>query len=156
VILAPLVILLKRVSVRYRLPKEPIRSSKEYVIHRIKGGRYAYEKYCALRQINLAADVGEVVGIIGRNGAGKSTLLKVVAGVIRPIQWDVPVNGSIAPLIEVGAGFDLGLIGRENIYLNGTILGCSNRAFDKQFDGIVNFPELGNFRNAHLRIYLRA
>ena len=141
------------VSVKYRLPKQAIRSIKEYVVYRLKGGRNEYHEFWALKSVDIESQRGKVVGIIGRNGAGKSTLLKVLAGVIKPIEGKVQMNGRIAPLIELGAGFDPELTGRENTYLNGTILGCTNREISQKIDQIIAFSELGEFIDAPLRTY---
>ena len=141
------------VSVKYRLPKQAIRSVKEYVIYRLKGGRYEYHEFWALKRVDIESARGKVIGIIGRNGAGKSTLLKVLAGVIKPIEGKVEINGRIAPLIELGAGFDPELTGRENTYLNGTILGCTNREMSQKMEQIVAFSELDEFIDAPLRTY---
>ncbi|MHB8204846.1 MAG: ABC transporter ATP-binding protein [Desulfomonilaceae bacterium] len=141
------------VSVKFQLPKQVIRSLKEYVIYRIKGGRYDYEEFWALKNVDIESHTGKVLGVIGRNGAGKSTLLKVLAGVIKPIEGRVEMKGRIAPLIELGAGFDPDLTGRENTYLNGTILGCTNREITQKLDQIIDFSELGEFIDAPLRTY---
>lgn len=141
------------VSVKFQLPKQVIRSVKEYIIYRLKGGRYDYQDFWALKDVNIESSKGKVVGVIGRNGAGKSTLLKVLAGVIKPIEGKVEIQGRIAPLIELGAGFDPELTGRENTYLNGTILGCTNREISRKLDQIVDFSELGDFIDAPLRTY---
>jgi ABC-type polysaccharide/polyol phosphate transport system ATPase subunit len=141
------------VSVKFQLPKQVIRSVKEYVIYRIKGGRYDYEEFWALKNVDIESSTGKVVGVVGRNGAGKSTLLKVLAGVIKPIEGKVEMNGRIAPLIELGAGFDPELTGRENTYLNGTILGCTNKEITQKLDQIIDFSELAEFIDAPLRTY---
>lgn len=141
------------VSVKFQLPKQVIRSVKEYMIYRLKGGRYDYQEFWALKGVDVESARGKVLGIIGRNGAGKSTLLKVLAGVIKPIEGKVQMNGRIAPLIELGAGFDPELTGRENTYLNGTILGCTNKEIARKFDQIVSFSELEEFIDAPLRTY---
>lgn len=147
------VIKISGVSVKYRLPKQAIRSVKEYVVYRLKGGRYEYHEFWALKRIDIESARGKVIGIIGRNGSGKSTLLKVIAGVIKPIEGKVEINGRIAPLIELGAGFDPELTGRENTYLNGTMLGCTNREISQKMDQIVAFSELDEFIDAPLRTY---
>lgn len=95
---------------------------------------------------NIAINRGDVYGIVGTNGSGKSTLLKIIAGVLEPIYGTYAINGTIAPLIELGAGFDHELTARENVYLNGALLGCSKKFIDGQFDAIVDFAEVGDFR----------
>ncbi len=141
------------VTVRYTIPKQVIRSFKEYMISRIRVGRYEYDEFSALNNISLEVASGKAVGIIGRNGAGKSTLLKVVSGIIKPVEGNVSVGGRIAPLIELGAGFDPELTGRENVYLNGTILGMTNKELSHKMAGIEMFSELGEFMDAPLRTY---
>lgn len=140
-------------TVRYQIPKQVIRSFKEFMISRLKSGRYEYEELLALNNVSLEVPSGKAVGIIGRNGAGKSTLLKVVAGVIKPVEGNITVGGRIAPLIELGAGFDPELTGRENVYLNGTILGMTNKELSDKMDGIVSFSGLSGFMDAPLRTY---
>lgn len=147
------IIYLSDVTVTYQLPKQIIRSFKEYAIHRLKAGRYDYEKFRALNQVDFHVKAGQTVGIIGRNGAGKSTLLKVIAGIIKPRLGTVSVKGRIAPLIELGAGFDPELTGRENVYLNGALLGMTNRALGEKLPGIIEFAELADFIDAPLRTY---
>ena len=147
------VISLTGVTVTYRLPKQIIRSFKEYMIHRLKAGRYDYEEFKALNNVDFQVKAGQCVGIIGRNGAGKSTLLKVIAGIIKARVGKVAVRGRIAPLIELGAGFDPELTGRENVYLNGTLLGMSNEALTEKLPGIIEFSELADFIDAPLRTY---
>jgi len=145
-------IVLDDVAVRYRVPKERIPSFKEYVIRWVKG-EVAFQDFWALQDINMKVKRGEVLGIIGPNGAGKSTLLKVVARVLRPTKGRVRINGRVAPLLELGAGFDYELTGRENIYLNGAILGYSKANIDDRFNRIVDFAGLGEFIDAPLRTY---
>lgn len=145
-------IVLEDVAVRYKVPKERIPSFKEYMIRWVKGD-VSYQEFWALQHINLQVNRGEVLGIIGPNGAGKSTLLKVVARVLRPTRGRVRINGRVAPLLELGAGFDFELTGRENIYLNGAILGYSKSNIEKRFDRIVDFAGLGDFIDAPLRTY---
>src|SRR5262249_51972496 len=119
---APVVIRVERVSVQYKIQRERIRSFKEYAIRRMQR-RVRQDDFAALRDVSLDSREGEVFGIIGRNGAGKSTLLKVVSRVIKPTTGRVWVAGRVAPLLEIGAGFHQELTGRENVYLNGTLLG---------------------------------
>jgi len=146
------VIQLDDIAVQYRSPVEKISSFKEYAIRRLKG-QIRYEHFWALNGVSLEIRGGEVFGIIGPNGAGKSTLLKVVARVLRPTRGRVRVRGLVAPLLELGAGFDYELTGRENIYLNGAILGLSKKEIDSQFDRIVEFSGLREFVDAPLRAY---
>jgi lipopolysaccharide transport system ATP-binding protein len=146
------VIQVEDVAVRYRVAKERIPSIKEFTIRWIKG-EISYNEFWALQNINLEIERGEVFGIIGPNGAGKSTLLKVVARVLRPTNGRVRVHGRIAPLLELGAGFDHELTGRENIYLNGAILGYSRKNIEARFHRIVEFAGLAEFIDAPLRTY---
>lgn len=141
------------VSVKYRLAKEKRKTLQEYVIHRLKGRMMDYEDFWALKNINLEVYKGKALGIIGHNGAGESTLLKVIAGVLKPVEGDVMVNGKIAPLIELGAGFDMELTGKENIYLNASILGLSRKEINGKFNRIVEFSELTEFIHSPLKSY---
>ena len=144
---------LSEVSVRYQVPTEQIGTLKEYIIRMLQGRRISYRKFWALRDVNLGVRHGESLGIIGRNGAGKSTLLKVIARVLRPTTGRVQVRGNVAPLIELGAGFHPELTGRENIILNGAMLGFSRGQMEEKFARIVEFAELGPFIDAALRSY---
>lgn len=141
------------VSVRYRLAKEKPKTLQEYIIHRLKGRKMDYEDLWALKNIDIEIQRGETLGIIGHNGAGKSTLLKVVAGVLKPTEGTVAVNGNIAPLIELGAGFDMELTGMENIYLNASILGLSRKETDRRLNKIIEFSELREFIYSPLKSY---
>ncbi|MDA8431632.1 MAG: ABC transporter ATP-binding protein [Nitrospiraceae bacterium] len=141
------------VSVRYRLLKEKPRTLQEYLIQRLKGKRHDHEDFWALRDLSMTVRKGETFGIIGRNGAGKSTLLKAIAGVLRPTGGSMRVEGTIAPLIELGAGFDPELTGAENIYLNASILGLSRGQIKGKFQGIVDFSELREFIYSPLKSY---
>lgn len=144
---------IKGVSIKYRLAREKQWTLQEYLIHRLKGRRVVYEDFWALRDISLKIKSGETLGIIGHNGAGKSTLLKVIAGVLKPAEGIVTVNGRIAPLIELDAGFDLELTGEENIYLNASILGMSKKEVDRRFSRIVEFSELAEFIHSPMKSY---
>jgi ABC-2 type transport system ATP-binding protein/lipopolysaccharide transport system ATP-binding protein len=143
---------LQNVSVRYRVPREHIGTFKEYAIRRIQR-RISHDEFWALRNVNVQVYRGEVFGIIGRNGAGKSTLLKVVARVLRPTEGRVWIKGNVAPLLEFGAGFHAELSGRENIFLNGALLGFTRKQMEEKFERIVDFAELGEFIDAPLRTY---
>jgi ABC-2 type transport system ATP-binding protein len=143
---------LEGVAVRYRVPRERIISFKEYAIRSIQR-RVVYEDFWALRDITFALRRGDSVGIVGRNGAGKSTLLRVVARVLQPVEGRVRVVGRVAPLLEIGAGFHAELTGRENVFLNATLLGHSQRETEQKLDEIVEFAELRDFIDAPLRTY---
>lgn len=146
------IIELENVSVKYRVPQEQIGTFKEYAI-RLVQGKVEHRSFNALNKVSLSINRGEVFGLIGHNGAGKSTLLKVVAKVIRPTGGRVIVRGKVAPLLEVGAGFHPELTGRENVFLNGAMLGFSQEEMKKKFPRIVEFAELGDFIDAPLRTY---
>jgi ABC-2 type transport system ATP-binding protein len=143
---------LEAVSVRYRVPSERVRTFKEYFIRRLKG-EVQMRTFWALHDVALNVYPGEVFGLVGVNGAGKSTLLKVVARVLRPTKGRVIVRGRVAPLLELGAGFHPELTGKENIFLNGALLGFSNHEMRQKYDRIVEFAELGEFINAPIRTY---
>ena len=113
----------------------------------------AKSKFIALKDVTFHIDKGEVIGLIGSNGAGKSTLLKIVSGVMKPTKGNVTVRGNVAPMIELGAGFDMELTARENIYLNGAILGFSKEFLDQKFDEIVEFSELIDFIDVPIKNY---
>ena len=145
-------ILLEGIGVRYRAPSERIRSIKEYTIRWLQG-RIQHKEFWALHDVNLSIPPGEAFGLIGHNGAGKSTLLKLIARVLRPTAGRVVVRGNVAPLLEFGAGFHPELTGRENVYLNGALLGYTRREMDEKFKRIVDFAELGEFIDAPMRTY---
>jgi ABC-type polysaccharide/polyol phosphate transport system ATPase subunit len=151
-IASDIVVRVQDVSVLYRVPRERIGTFKEYAIRRLQR-RITHEEFWALREVNLDVRSSEVFGIIGRNGAGKSTLLKVIARVLRPTRGRVVVFGNVAPLLEFGAGFHPELSGRENVMLNGVLLGFTEKEMHKKFDRIVEFAELGDFIDAPLRTY---
>lgn len=138
------VIDVKQVSMHFNLMIERVDSMKEYLLKLFKG-KLLYNDFVALNEVSFSVQKGEIVGLIGLNGAGKSTLLKIIAGVLKPTSGSVTAKGSIAPLIEVGAGFDPELTARENVYLNGAILGHTKAFMNKKFDKIIEFAELQNF-----------
>lgn len=138
------IIEVKDVSMHFNLMVECIDSIKEYIIKLVKGN-LLYNNFVALSHVSFTVKKGEVVGLVGLNGAGKSTLLKIIAGVLKPTEGKVITKGTIAPLIEVGAGFDPELTARENVYLNGAILGHDRKFMDSKFDEIIDFAELRNF-----------
>jgi ABC-type polysaccharide/polyol phosphate transport system ATPase subunit len=141
------------VSVCYRLPTERVNTLKEQAIRTVTRRKIKYNEFWALRKINLKVHRGQALALVGRNGAGKSTLLKVIAQVQRPTSGRIVVRGRIAPIIELGAGFHEELTGRENIFLNGAMLGFSRREMEKKVDSIIDFSELANFIDSPLRTY---
>ena len=143
---------LENVSVRYRVPTERIGTFKEYMIRTLKR-KIQMRLFWAVNDITLDVHRGEVFGFIGDNGAGKSTLLKVVARVLRPTKGRVIVRGRVAPLLELGAGFHPELTGKENIFLNGALLGYSHAEMQEKYQQIVDFSELGGFIEAPIRTY---
>ena len=143
---------LENIGVNYRVPSERIQSIKEYFIRWVQG-KITHRDFWALQEINLRIFPGETFGVIGHNGAGKSTLLKLVARVLRPTTGRVIVRGDIAPLLEFGAGFHPELTGRENIYLNGAILGFTRNEMEDKFSRIVDFAELWEFIDRPIRTY---
>ena len=146
------IIQLENVSVSYRLPSERIGTFKEYAIRKLQR-KIKITKFWALTDITLHVNKGEVFGLIGNNGAGKSTMLKVISKVLKPTKGRVVVYGKIAPLLELGAGFHPELSGRENVFLNGALLGYSRSEMESVFDEIVEFSELDQFINSPVRTY---
>lgn len=143
---------IENLSIKFNKSTERIDSFKEYLIRIVKRD-LSYEKFWALKDVSLSIQRGETVGIIGFNGSGKSTLLKVIAGVLKPAEGNVRVNGSVAPLIELGAGFDPDLSARENIFLNGAVLGYSRKRMQELFEEIIEFSELREFLDVPLKNY---
>lgn len=138
-------IYLENVGMKFNLGVEKDNSMKQVFVNLFTNKKQKKEYFWALKDINFHINKGEVIGLIGSNGAGKSTLLKVVSGVMKPTEGKVTVNGVISPMIELGAGFDQNLTARENIYLNGSILGYSKKFLDEKFNDIVEFSELREF-----------
>lgn len=136
---------IKNVSMKFNMDIEKDFSIKQAFINLFTGKKKKNEYFWALKNVTFSVNKGDVVGLIGSNGAGKSTLLKVVSGVMKPTSGKVEVDGIISPMIELGAGFDMNLTARENIYLNGAILGYSKKFLDSKFDEIVEFSELKDF-----------
>ena len=132
------------VSMRFNLAQEKTETLKEYTVKLLKG-KLMFNEFYALKNVSFTVDRGEAVALIGRNGSGKSTMLKVIAGVMYPSQGSCTVRGSIAPMIELGAGFDMDLTARENIYLNGAVLGFDRDYMNEHFESIIEFSELQDF-----------
>ncbi|PIY71569.1 ABC transporter ATP-binding protein, partial [Candidatus Roizmanbacteria bacterium CG_4_10_14_0_8_um_filter_33_9] len=147
---SPIAIKAENICKMYRLQKQ--RTFKEFLPALI-GRKETVIKFNALNHINIEIKKGESLGILGRNGSGKSTLLKIIAGVTKPSDGRITVNGRIAPLIELGAGFHPELTGRENVYLNGSILGIRKKQMDKLYDQIVAFSELAEFMDQPVKYY---
>ena len=141
-----------KVSVCYKLPRDRGNSLKEFALSRLRGPA-RYSEFWALRGVSFTAQPGEVLGVIGPNGAGKSTLLKAVCGIVKPTEGTMDVSGSVAPMLELGSGFDYDLTGRENIFLNGAILGYTRGFLEEKFAQIVAFSGLEPFMDAPLRSY---
>jgi ABC-type polysaccharide/polyol phosphate transport system ATPase subunit len=146
------VIVLNNISVQYRTPEEFIGTFKEYAIQLLKRN-VRFREFKALDNVDLRVYEGEILGIIGRNGAGKSTLLKVISRVLIPSAGRVQIRGHVSPLLELGAGFHPELTGRENVYLNGTLLGHTRREIEERLPDIIEFAELGSFIDSPLRTY---
>jgi ABC-2 type transport system ATP-binding protein len=140
------------ISIRYRIPHERIPSLKEFAIRWLRRS-ITYQDFWALRGMSLEINKGEVLGIIGANGSGKTTLLKVIARVLRPTTGRIRIVGRVAPLLELGTGFDVELSGRDNIFLNGTILGFSHQDIQRRLEGIVQYAGIKDFIDAPLRTY---
>ena len=139
-------------AVRFNMASERIDNLKEYFVKLIKR-ELMFQEFMALKDINFEVKRGEAWGLIGTNGSGKSTLLKLICGILKPYRGTVEVRGSIAPLIELGAGFDGELTATENIYLNGAVLGYSKEFMDAHYDEIVEFAELKDFMNMPIKNY---
>lgn len=138
------------VSMRFNLSSEKFDSFKEYVIKSIKK-QVHFDEFWALKDVSFEVKRGDSVGLIGLNGSGKSTMLKTIAGVLKPTKGEVSIYGSIAPLIELGAGFDMDLTARENVFLNGALLGYNRAEMEKEYNGIVEFSELKDFMNVPVK-----
>ncbi len=146
------IIKVENVSMRFNLAKEKVDSLKEYLIKALKG-KLQFDEFWALNDVSFTVNKGDSVGLIGLNGSGKSTMLKVIARVLKPTKGSVSVTGMVAPLIELGAGFDFDLTGKENIYLNGALLGRSRKVMDEALEDIIEFSELRDFMDVPMKNY---
>ena len=140
------------VTMRFRLNNDRILSLKEFVTTALRG-KLQYNDFTALEHVSFTVKKGETLGLIGRNGAGKSTLLKVISGILKPTEGSVVCHGNVVPMLELGSGFDMDLNGRENIFLNGAILGYSEEYLKSKYEEIVDFSELGQFIEVPIRNY---
>ena len=147
---AETVIKVTNATVRFNKATENYSGLKDYVIKMLKG-ELMFQEFLALKDVNLEVKRGESWGLIGKNGSGKSTLLKLICGILKPYKGFVEVNGNIAPLIELGAGFDMELTARENIYLNGALLGHKKDFMEQHLDEIIEFSELQDFVDVPLK-----
>ena len=142
----------KDVSMHFRMENDRTDTLKEFFVKLVRR-QLRYSEFRALKNVSFSVQRGEAIALIGANGSGKSTMLKLIAGVMNPTRGDVSVGGTIAPLIELGAGFDLDLTARENIFLNGALLGHKRAEMLENFDRIVDFAELWDFIDAPLRSF---
>lgn len=140
------------VTMRFRLNNDKILSLKEFVTRALRG-KLQYNEFTALENVSFRMERGETLGLIGRNGAGKSTMLKVISGILKPTEGHVQCHGNVVPMLELGSGFDFDLTGKENIFLNGAILGYSEEFLKARYDEIVAFSELGQFIEIPIRNY---
>ena len=141
---------IENLTIRFNLASEKINDLKEYFIKLVRR-QLMFQEFLALQDINLKVKRGESWGLIGINGSGKSTLLKSTCGILKPYKGSIRINGSIAPLIELGAGFDYNMTARENIFLNGTVLGHTRKFMQEHFDEIVDFAELHQFLDVPIK-----
>jgi ABC-type polysaccharide/polyol phosphate transport system ATPase subunit len=147
-----IVIDVQNVTMKFKLSTQKIDSFKEFLVRKIKR-KIQYKEFTALKSVSFHVMKGERLAIIGHNGAGKSTLLKAISGVMKPTEGSISINGTIAPLLELGAGFDPELSGFENIYLNGAVLGKSKKYIDERLEEIINFADLGDFLHVQVKNY---
>lgn len=140
------------VTMRFRMNNDKILSLKEFVTTALRG-KLDYQEFTALENVSFTVNKGETLGLIGRNGAGKSTMLKVISGIFKPTEGSVVTHGNVVPMLELGSGFDFDLTGKENIFLNGAILGYSEEFLKEKYEEILDFSELGDFINSPIRNY---
>ena len=146
------VVEVENVEMHFNMSKEKLENLKEYFI-KLMRRQLMFEDFVALNNVSFKIKKGDVFGIVGLNGSGKSTLLKIISGILKPSKGSVITRGQIAPLIELGAGFDMDLTARENIYLNGSVLGYSKKYMDERFDEIVEFSEMKDCLDTPMKNY---
>lgn len=149
---AEVVIDVRDVTIRFNLANQKVDNLKEYFIKVIKK-ELMFQEFLALQDVSFQVKKGEAWGLIGTNGSGKSTMLKAISGILKPYKGSITVKGTVAPLIELGAGFDGNLTARENIFLNGCLLGHSEKYMQEHFDEIVDFAELHRFLDSPIKNY---
>lgn len=142
----------ENVTMSYRMSNDKIMSLKEFITSIIRG-KIKYTEFQALKNISFEVKRGETIGLVGRNGAGKSTLLKIISGILKPTVGSIETRGNIVPMLELGSGFDMDLTGIENIFLNGAVLGYSEKFLKEKVNEIIEFSELGDFINSPIRNY---
>ena len=141
-----------KVTIRFNMATEKVDNLKEYFV-RLVTKQLMFQEFLALQDVDLKVKKGEAWGLIGINGSGKSTLLKAISGIMKPYKGTITVRGNIAPLIELGAGFDANLTARENIFLNGAVLGHSKKEMQEHFEEIVDFAEIRKFLDSPIKNY---
>ena len=142
----------ENVSMHFRMANDRVTSIKEYLIRLMKRN-LDFSEFIALENVSFNVQKGEVLGLIGHNGAGKSTILKVISGILKPTAGHVRLRANVVPMLELGSGFDLEMTGRENIFLNGAILGYSEEFLNEKYQQIIDFSEIGQFIDMPLRNY---
>ena len=150
--MSEIMVRLQDISLKFNIDVNRATSLKEFCVRFLKRD-LTHDEFWALKHISFEVEKGDVIGIIGHNGAGKSTLLKVVSGIMKPTEGIVETNGNIVPMLELGSGFDMELTGRENIFLNGAILGYTEEFLKNKCQEIIDFSELGSFIEAPIRTY---
>ena len=140
------------VTMKFRMSDEPLNSLKEVFTTAVRG-KLRFNEFLALDDVSFTLEKGKTLGLIGKNGAGKSTTLKLISGILKPTSGTIRTHGNIVPMLELGAGFDLELTGKENIYLNGAILGYSKQYLESKYDEIVDFAEIREFIDMPIRNY---
>ena len=148
----PVVVDVQHVTMKFNLSTEKVDNLKEYFIRTIKRN-LMYNEFTALDDVSFQVRKGEVFGLVGLNGSGKSTMLKLVSGIYKPTSGTIRVDGVLAPLIELGTGFDMNLTARENVYWNGSVMGYSKKFIQEKFDEIIDFAELRDFVDVPLKNY---
>ena len=140
------------VTMRFHMNTDRILSLKEFLTRAVRG-KIEYFDFTALEHVSFEVEAGDTLGLIGHNGAGKSTMLKLISGILKPTEGTISVTGNVVPMLELGSGFDFNLTGRENIFLNGAILGYDEEFLNAKYDDIVSFSELGQFIESPIRNY---